>query len=104
MANRVAEPLTGRTWTYILYPIAVCELAHLHNSFELTQLTADSLVFGSYPEVLTMDSDESRAQLLREIWGSYLYKDVLELTGIGIGTRSLIFSGYLRIRSDLKCP
>ena len=35
IAQRTREPLTGRTWTYVLYPIAVTELADQHNDFEL---------------------------------------------------------------------
>ena len=35
LANRVSEPLTGRTWTHVLYPVSVLELARLHNPFEL---------------------------------------------------------------------
>ena len=82
LANRVSEPLTGRTWTYVLYPIAVSELAHINNKFELRDLLDESLVFGSYPEIQTMSGDVERAELLREICNSYLYKDILELTGI----------------------
>ena len=33
LANRVSEPLTGRTWTHILYPVSILELATLHNPF-----------------------------------------------------------------------
>ena len=82
LANRVSEPLTGRTWTHILFPIAVCELAQIRNSFELRGLLDEMLVFGSYPEIQTMGGDTERTDLLREICGSYLYKDILELTGI----------------------
>ena len=82
LANRVSEPLTGRTWTYVLYPVAVHELALTHNPFELRELLGDMLVFGSYPEIQTMGGDLERNELLREICSSYLYKDILELTGI----------------------
>ena len=34
LANRIKEPLTGRTWTYLLYPIAFSELRQLYNPFE----------------------------------------------------------------------
>ena len=82
LANRVSEPLTGRTWTHVLFPIAICELAQIYNPFELRDLLDEGLVFGSYPEIQTMSGDTERTELLREICGSYLYKDILELTGI----------------------
>ena len=35
LASKIREPLTGRTWTHMLYPIAMSELARLYNPFEL---------------------------------------------------------------------
>src|SRR3989339_1227171 len=35
LANKVSEPLTGRTWSYTLYPISFCELKKTLNEFEL---------------------------------------------------------------------
>lgn len=82
LANRVSEPLTGRTWTYVLFPIAMSELARTNNPFELRELLGEALVFGAYPEIQTMSGDVERTELLREICNSYLYKDILELSGI----------------------
>jgi predicted AAA+ superfamily ATPase len=82
LANRIAEPLTGRTWTYTLYPIAVCELEHLFNPFELNSKIEEVLVFGSYPELFSLENVEDKAQYLREVCGSYLYRDILALSGI----------------------
>ncbi|MBN2554105.1 MAG: ATP-binding protein [Spirochaetales bacterium] len=82
LANRVSEPLTGRTWTHILYPVSVAELAQLHNPFEIQQLLDAILVFGSYPEIFSLENDREKEQYLREISVAYLYKDILELAGI----------------------
>ncbi len=47
LANQVKEPLTGRTWTFTLFPIAIQELANLYNPFELSQKLPEYLVYGS---------------------------------------------------------
>ena len=86
LANRVSEPLTGRTWTHVLYPVSVLELARLHNPFELEEMLDALLVYGSYPEVFS-HNDADKAEYLREVSTAYLYKDVLELAGIRRGGR-----------------
>ena len=82
LANRVREPLTGRTWTYTLYPISTLELSKLYNHFELDSQLDGRLVFGSYPEVFSIDNNEDKKAYLYEIGNSYLYKDILELASI----------------------
>jgi hypothetical protein len=75
----VGEPLTGRKFTYTLYPIADIELSEIHNRYELTQGLPKTLVFGRYPEVVATDSIDRKIQLLSELVSSYLLKDILEL-------------------------
>jgi predicted AAA+ superfamily ATPase len=82
LANRISEPLTGRTWTHILYPVSVVELERFYNPFEIQQLLDAILVFGSYPEIFSLENDREKEQYLREISVAYLYKDILELAGI----------------------
>ncbi|MFH1841001.1 MAG: ATP-binding protein [Candidatus Shapirobacteria bacterium] len=82
LANKVSEPLTGRVWTYTLYPISLAELKSLYSPFELNEHLEEYLIYGSYPEVLTLASWQKKRQLLAEIEKSSLYKDALELTTI----------------------
>jgi uncharacterized protein len=82
LANRTKEPLTGRTWTYTLFPIATAELRQLHNPFELSQLLPQQLVFGAYPEVFGLANGQEKARYLNELSASYLYRDVLEMSNI----------------------
>jgi uncharacterized protein len=82
LASKIQEPLTGRTWTFTLLPIGVCELALTQNRVELKQALENHLVFGAYPESLTIANRAERAEYLRELTQSYLYKDVLDLSGI----------------------
>ncbi len=82
LANSIREPLTGRTWTYNLYPISFLELSGLFNSFELDSQLEERLVYGSYPELFSIASQADREDYLYEIGNAYLYKDILELSAI----------------------
>jgi len=82
LANAVREPLTGRTWTYDLYPISFLELSALFNRFELDSQVEERLVYGSYPEVFSIANQADREDYLYEIGNAYLYKDILELSSV----------------------
>lgn len=82
LANKVKEPLTGRTSTYILYPISLLELRKTHNVFELQSRLEEFMIYGMYPELFQYDSSQRKEKYLREMSVSYLYKDVLEIAQI----------------------
>ncbi|MBX7236016.1 MAG: ATP-binding protein [Caldilineales bacterium] len=82
LASKVQEPLTGRAWVHRLYPIALAELAQLHNPFELDDMIEERLIYGSYPEIFALTGDLQRRDYLQTLAASYLYKDVLEIGGI----------------------
>jgi len=82
LANKIAEPLTGRVWTYKLYPLAIYELKNISSAFEIDNKLEERLIYGSYPEVYTTISIKQKKELLEEISRSYLYKDVLHLVTI----------------------
>lgn len=82
LANKIKEPLTGRTWTYNLYPLSFLELSKMRNDFELKSQLDNSLIFGAYPEVFTTENLNDKKKLLQEISSSYLYKDILKLENI----------------------
>jgi predicted AAA+ superfamily ATPase len=80
IASKINEPLTGRKWEYRLYPLSWFEIKE-HFSFAKTVLRLeDFLVTGMYPEVVT--NPENAREILSNLAGSYLYKDILELAGI----------------------
>jgi uncharacterized protein len=79
LSGQIGEPLTGRKTNLTLYPIAQMELAHLHNRFELKSRLEESMIFGSYPEVVTAADKNEKIRLLNELVGSYLLRDVLQL-------------------------
>lgn len=82
LSGQIGEPLTGRKRTIELFPIAQLELIEIMNKYELKQKLEDFLIFGSYPEVLTSKTNQEKVEILNEIVGSYLLKDILALDKI----------------------
>lgn len=80
MANLTQEPLTGRKWEYFLYPISCAEIIEYSSAPELLRGLSQYLVYGCYPEVVTNLSNAQ--QILNNLASSYLYKDILALTGV----------------------
>lgn len=75
LANTINEPLTGRKLEYQLFPISFQEMVNHTNLTEEKRLLPHRLVFGYYPEIVTSPGHE--IQLLKNLAGSYLYKDIL---------------------------
>lgn len=82
LSQTTSEPLTGRKWTFTLLPISFQELALTANRAELTYQLAERLVWGSYPELFNLESEERREHYLLELSSDYLYKDVLALADV----------------------
>ncbi|MBU0576659.1 ATP-binding protein [Patescibacteria group bacterium] len=82
LANKIAEPLTGRKTILHLYPLSFSEIARHYGQFETEQQLERWLVWGGYPQAILESSELDRADLLQEITGSYLYKDILDLQGL----------------------
>lgn len=82
LAQKIGEPLMGRKRTKTLYPISQIELLRQYNEFELKEKLEELLIFGSYPEILTMETRLKKIEVLEEIANSYLLKDVLSLERI----------------------
>jgi len=78
LLGQTGEPLTGRKRTLTLFPISQMELSKIYNKFELKEKIQDFLIFGSYPEVLIEENRNRKIEILMEITGSYLLKDILE--------------------------
>jgi predicted AAA+ superfamily ATPase len=77
LSNQTGEPLTGRSLTYYLYPIAQVELDKQENALQTAQNLEERLIFGSYPELFHLSSLAEKAQYLTELVKSYLLKDIL---------------------------
>lgn len=82
LANKIHEPLTGRSLTFNLYPVSYKELQKTYGAFEARSQLERWLVWGSYPAVVTTEMTTLRERLLGELVGSYLYRDILEFNGV----------------------
>jgi hypothetical protein len=82
LAGQVGEPLTGRKLTLNMFPVSIIELSTVYSLFELQQKLNDFLIYGTYPEVLITDNKSEKIEILKEITGSYLLKDILEMDKI----------------------
>lgn len=82
LAGKVKEPLTGRTSSYVLYPISLAELRKQWNVFELRNRLEEFMVYGMYPGIFHLSSAVQKEKHLRELSSSYLFKDLLELSSI----------------------
>ncbi len=82
IANLTGEPLTGRRHTLILLPLAQFELQNIEKTHETRANLETRIIYGSYPEVILMDSNQERQIYLRELITSYLFKDVLQIEGV----------------------
>ena len=80
LQNRLNEPLTGRKYEYHLYPISTGELLEHGGLLAIRQSLESRLIYGSYPDIVN-HADEAK-ELLMNIAGSYLYKDLLALEDI----------------------
>jgi predicted AAA+ superfamily ATPase len=79
LANKTQEPLTGRTWTYNLFPIGLCELVAETSRFDLDRQLEDFLVYGLYPGQLSLQKTADKTEYLLGLTRSYLYKDIFEI-------------------------
>ena len=75
LANKINEPLTGRKLEYFLFPLSFKEMVDHHGLLNEKRLLAIRLIYGYYPEIVTTPGQE--ITLLRNLAGSYLYKDIL---------------------------
>lgn len=75
LSNQTGEPLTGRSLTYRLFPVAQLELKE--GLLQTKQNLEERLIFGSYPEVFKLSTLKEKTIYLNELVRSYLLKDIL---------------------------
>ncbi len=80
LKNELQEPLTGRIWTYKLFPINTQELAKKQTDFELKDAFETRLIYGNYPDIFTLENYQDKKEYLQNLSQAYLYKDIFEIT------------------------
>lgn len=78
--HEINEPLTGRKWEYNMYPISFEELEKTIGFSEISMQLEERIIYGMYPDVLNHRGNEK--EVLENLINSYLYKDILMLSGI----------------------
>jgi len=80
LSSRVNEPLTGRKYEFMLYPLSFGEMVDVHGFLDERRSIGIRMIYGYYPEIVTTPGEER--ELLRLLANSYLYKDLLALEQI----------------------
>ena len=80
LSNKINEPLTGRKWEFMMYPISEQELINHHGILEERRLLEQRLIYGFYPEIVTHSGQQQ--ELLLELTNSFLYRDIFTLENI----------------------
>lgn len=76
LANKINEPLTGRSATFTLYPLSMLEIP-LNPLETLPAKLEEILRFGLYPKTATLASQTEKDRYLNDLINNYLYKDIL---------------------------
>jgi len=80
--KNTGEPLTGRKFTFNLFPFSENEFNQIENAFSKDEKVKQRLVFGSYPELIHMNNQDDIKDYLNELISSYLLKDILAYENI----------------------
>ncbi len=82
LASRISEPLTGRIYSYKLFPISQGELRITNTPYEMETQIEERLIYGSYPEIFSLEGTLAKSKYLQNLVDTYLYKDLLEFGDI----------------------
>lgn len=77
LSDRIREAMTGRKWTFHLFPISIEELIRASSAVEVERSLESRLLYGSYPDLINRAGAEE--DVLLELTTDYLYKDVFAL-------------------------
>ncbi len=82
LANKINEPLTGRTKTFFLYPLSWLE-THQNSDLRTNQEKIEGLLrFGGYPKSSLLTNEKDKEDYLYEVINNYLYRDLLSFENI----------------------
>lgn len=80
--RQIRGPLAGSKTILFLLPISQTELSGIEDRHVTSPDLETKLIFGSYPEVIMEKGRDEKISYLKELINSYLYKDLLETTGL----------------------
>jgi uncharacterized protein len=77
LANKINEPLTGRKYSFRLFPVSLQEfLGNIFSPLDFKRSCDSLLVYGSYPEVLSLSGNKDKEELISDLAGDALFKDI----------------------------
>jgi predicted AAA+ superfamily ATPase len=82
LSRDIGQPLTGRKHVLRLFPLAQMEISQIEKRHETAANLEARLLYGAYPEVVTLAGNTQRQEYLRELVNSYLMKDILALENV----------------------
>lgn len=82
LKNQVGEPLVGRSTQFTLLPLSQQEISSVETALDTKRNLDLRLLYGTYPEVVKLDSFEQKKEYLYDIVDAYLLKDILAIDGI----------------------
>lgn len=75
--NKTGEPLTGRKYSYNLFPFCESEYQKIETKTQRPDKIKHRLIYGNYPELIHINDLEDKREYINEIINSYLLKDIL---------------------------
>ena len=89
LANLTGEPLTGRKYEIVLYPVSESEFRQFEKPEERHDNLLQRLVYGNMPELIDISDPGDKAAYLSELVTSYLLKDILAFENIKNSSRMI---------------
>lgn len=80
LTDKIKEALTGRKWTFRLFPISLEELSGYSSWVEVNRSLDKLMIYGAYPEVINRAGLEKEE--LYELVSDYLYRDLFSIKEI----------------------
>src|SRR3989338_178274 len=77
LAYGTFDSLTGRVFTYLMYPVSTIEIVNSASALEARELLDARLRFGSYPALFNLRDHQQREKYIDMIAKQYLFKDTL---------------------------
>jgi hypothetical protein len=77
IANLTGEPLTGRKYEVMMFPVSEGEYNKIEKPEEAKDNLMQRLVYGNMPELVNIPDQNEKEEYLRDIINSYLLKDIL---------------------------
>lgn len=87
LRNMTGEPLTGRKYSFTLFPLSEREFLQVDSPVERSDKLKQRLVYGCYPELLHLSDTVEKKEYLNEIISSYLLRDIFVFENIKHSSR-----------------